>query len=143
MTNPRAEELDRTIRRATVASIAIGIVLSPIPLADELVFLPASGAFAAKIARMHDLQLTEVPWGPIARTALSGLAARAAINVTVSYIPFVAAAANAASAAALTQFFGRYVALACENTAAGKETLPLGWRDIVATLRPGKAAAAT
>jgi uncharacterized protein (DUF697 family) len=141
MTTPR-EDIDRTIRRATIASVAIGVILSPIPLADELVFLPGAGVFAAKIARAHGLQLVDVPWRPIALTALAGLGARAAVNVTVSYIPFVAAAANAASAAALTRFFGGYVDVACQNTAQGRETKPLGWRDIVESIRP-KATAAT
>ena len=138
----RRETIDRTIRRATMASVAIGVVLSPIPLADELVFLPGSGVLAAKIARAHGLQLVDVPWRPIALTALAGLGARAAVNVTVSYIPFVAAAANAASAAALTRFFGRYVDTACENAAQGRETQALGWRDIVDSLRPKAPAAA-
>jgi len=143
MTMSREEEIERTIRRATIASIAIGIVLSPIPLADELVFLPGSGVLTARIARAHGLALKAVPWRPIALTALAGLGARAAINVTVSYIPFVAAAANAASAATLTRFFGRYVDTACENAAHGRETHALGWKDIVDTIRPAKASPTT
>jgi hypothetical protein len=63
--------------------------------------------------------------------------------VTVSYIPFVAAAANAASAAALTRFFGRYVDTACENAAQGRETEALGWKEIVETIRPAKPTAPT
>ncbi|MEO6420934.1 MAG: hypothetical protein ABIP39_16090 [Polyangiaceae bacterium] len=95
----------------------IGVVLSPIPLADELALLPVYGLMTSRIGTHHGLERSEVPWRPIALTAFAGLAARAAINLTVSFIPGVAAVANAASAAALTELFGRYVDTACQNPA--------------------------
>jgi len=130
------DRLARTMRRATVAAAACGVVLSPIPLADELVLLPAYGLLTATIARSRRLPLRDVPWRPIALTALAGLGARAAVNLTVAYIPVVAAAANAASAAALTGFFGRYVDAACAGAGEGRSTEALGWKEIAEALRP-------
>jgi hypothetical protein len=52
------------------------------------------------------------------------LLARATVNFGVSYVPFVAAAANAATAAALTGAFGAYADRACAHPAeAHAETL--------------------
>jgi uncharacterized protein (DUF697 family) len=126
----------RAIRSASIAAAALGVVLSPIPLADELVLLPVYGMLTASIARSRGVGLHAVPWRPIALTALAGLGARAALNLTVSYIPFVAAAANAASGVALTRFLGHYVDAACETARKGGETAPLGLRDFAEALRP-------
>jgi len=128
-------EVERIVRRATYASVVLGVVLSPIPLADEIVLLPAYGVLAAKIGRANGVALSDMPWRPIALTALTGLGARAAVNVTVSYIPFVAAAANAASAVILTRIFGGYVDRVCRDP---KTATPLGVRDFAAAMQPRK-----
>jgi uncharacterized protein (DUF697 family) len=135
-TAERATKVARVIRRASIGAAAFGVILSPIPLADELVLLPAYAVLSARIARARGLELRAIPWRPIGLTALAGLGVRAAVNLTVSYIPFVAAAANAASAVALTQFFGRYVDAACQGALEGHVTHPLGWRKIVESIRP-------
>jgi uncharacterized protein (DUF697 family) len=120
------------VKRNTVASAVIGAVLSPIPLIDEVVLIPFYLLMAKKIAGKHELGRGQVPWKPIARTTFNGLFARAAVNVTVSYIPGVAAAANAASAAALTALLGNYVDDACKDPAAAQ---PIGVKAIVAVLK--------
>jgi uncharacterized protein (DUF697 family) len=125
----------RAIRSASITAAALGVVLSPIPLADEIALLPVYGVLTARIARSRGVELRAVPWKPIALTAIAGLGARAAVNLTVSYIPFVAAAANAVSGVALTRFFGRYVDAACETARSGGETTPLGVKDIAESLR--------
>jgi hypothetical protein len=129
------EAVARAIRGASITAAALGVVLSPIPLADEIALLPVYGVLTARIARARRLELRAVPWRPIALTAVAGLGARAAINLTVSYIPVVAAAANAVSGMALTQFFGRYVDAACATAQSGGDTAPLGVKDIADTLR--------
>ena len=125
-------DIARIIRRTTYATVVLGVVLSPIPLADEILLLPAYGLLTLRIANAHRLSAANIPWRPIARTALAGLGARAAVNITVSYIPFVAAAANAASAAALTQIFGRYVDEACRDP---KSARPVTARELLQALR--------
>jgi len=131
----RKIELARLLRRASFTAGALGVVLSPIPLADELVLVPIYGVLTARIARSRGITMSAVPWRPIALTAFAGLAARAAVNLTVSYIPGVAAVANAASAVALTRFFGRYVDEACETASQGGETKPMGVKDFAEALR--------
>jgi uncharacterized protein (DUF697 family) len=128
-------EVARDIRRAAIAAAALGVVLSPIPLADEIVLLPAYGLLTAKIAASRRMRLRAVPWRPIALTALAGLGARAAVNVAVSYVPLLAAAANAVTAAALTTVLGRYVDSACEDAAQGRAVDALGCREIADALR--------
>jgi uncharacterized protein (DUF697 family) len=111
---PLRPEVSRIINRTSLATIAIAAVLSPIPLADELVFVPVYGIMAMRIAKRHSLATKDIPWKPIFASTLAALGARAAVNVTVSYIPGVAAVANAISAAAITQLLGAYVDAACD-----------------------------
>ena len=129
--------VDRLIRRASILSAALGVVLSPIPLADELLLLPVYGVMTARIARQRGLTAGGIPWRPVMATAAAGLAARAAVNVTVSYIPGVAAFANAVSAVALTQFFGRYVDGACKDPTAARA---FSMKEILESLRKKPAA---
>jgi hypothetical protein len=51
---------------------------------------------------------------------MAGLGARAVINLSVSFIPGVAAVANAASAALLTELVGAYVDSACDDPEAAR-----------------------
>ena len=116
--------VQRIIDRSSCAAAGLGVVLSPLPFADEVLLLPLLGGMAFGIGRAHGRGWSELPWRAIARTAVAGLVARAAVNLAVSYIPFVAAAANAASAAALTGAFGAYADRACRDPAhARAETL--------------------
>jgi uncharacterized protein (DUF697 family) len=130
--SPRVERL---IRRTSIATGALGVILSPIPLADELLLLPIYAVMSSRIGKDHSLDVRAMPWKPICATAIAGLGARAAVNVTVSYIPGVAAAANAVTAVALTQFFGRYVDEACANP---KGARALGVQDVIERIRPRK-----
>jgi uncharacterized protein (DUF697 family) len=110
----------RVVRRTSFVAGALAVVLSPIPLADELALLPVYGVMASRIGKIHGLRARDLPWRPIATTTIAALAARAAINVTVSYIPGVAAVANAVSALTLTQLLGRYVDDACADPASAQ-----------------------
>src|SRR4051794_13917804 len=95
---PPGADVSRIINRTSLVTMALAALLSPIPLADELAFIPVYGVMASRIGKRHGLAARDVPWKPIVGTALAALGARAAINVTVSYIPGVAAIANAISA---------------------------------------------
>lgn len=103
------------IHRYGLAAAAVAAVLSPVPLADEALFLPGMGLLAARIGRAHGLGWRHLPWGPIGLTAATGLVARATLNLTTSLIPGVAAVVNAASALALTELFGDYVDGVCAH----------------------------
>ena len=98
----------RAIRAATFASAGAAAILSPLPLADEVLLAAVYAALALVLARIHEVPAAEVPWAALAATTLKGLAARGAATVTVALVPGVAAVANAASAAALTELIGRY-----------------------------------
>src|SRR5580658_1697252 len=126
------QKVKRTIRNTSIFSAALGVVLSPIPLVDELLLLPTYGVMTTRIAKHRGLTRAAIPWKPVMATAVAGLAARAAVNVTVSYIPGVAAVANAVSAVALTQFFGRYVDAACCDPTSARA---FSMKEILATLR--------
>ncbi len=116
--------VQRIVDQSSVAAAVMGVALSPIPLADEALLLPLLGSMAVRIGRVHGLGWKRLPWKAMTGTAVGGLAARAAVNLGVAYIPFVAAAANAASAAALTGAFGAYADRACNDPAqAHSETL--------------------
>ena len=119
--NPRVQ---RIVDRSSVVAAGLGVVLSPFPFADEALLLPVLGAMTIRIGRVHGLGWRELPWKAIAKTALGGLAVRATLNLGVSYIPLVAAAANAATAVMLTGAFGAYADRTSERPAAAhSETL--------------------
>jgi uncharacterized protein (DUF697 family) len=116
--------VQRIVDQSSVVAAGLGVVLSPFPLADEAIMLPLLGTMTVRIGRAHGLGWRELPWKAIAKTALGGLLARATLNLGVSYIPLVAAATNAASAAALTGAFGAYADRTCDHPAqAHSETL--------------------
>jgi uncharacterized protein (DUF697 family) len=112
-------QVKRIVLQTTVASAALGVILSPIPLADELLLVPIYAVMTARIGRARGVPLLDVPWRPIGGATLAGLAARAAANVGFAFIPGVAAVANALSAAALTGLLGAYADTACQKGAAG------------------------
>ena len=120
-------EVRNVVRATSVVSVVLGVALSPIPLADELMLLPVYGAMAAFIGRTHGLGWRRVPWRPIAVATVAGLSARAALNVGFAFIPGVAAAANAVSAAVLTRVLGGYVDQAC---ASPETATPLSIREL-------------
>ena len=113
-------ELKSTVRRTSFVAAGLGAVLSPIPLIDELALFPLYGWLASRAGSAHGLSFAQIPWRPAARTAFNGLVARAGLNLAVSYIPGVAAVANAASAALLTELFGDWLDRACENPQSAK-----------------------
>jgi len=132
-------EVKTSVRRTSIVAAGLGAILSPIPLIDELVLFPLYGNLALRVGRAHGLDFAQVPWRPAARTAFNGLVARAGLNLAVSYIPGVAAVANAASAAILTELFGEWLDGACERPAEAKPwgirevanmlTVKIGWKE--------------
>ena len=113
-------ETKKTVHRTSLAAAVIAAILSPIPLADEIVFVPVYGVLTLRIARAHGLARRDVPWRPILRTAIAGLTARAGANIAVAYIPGVAAVANAVTAVALTELLGQYIDKACAAPASAE-----------------------
>lgn len=125
-------EIAKAVHRTAIGSAVLGAILSPIPLVDELVLFPVYGWLTARIGSAHGLAYAAVPWKPVLRTAFNGLLARAGLNLAVSYIPGVAAVANAATAGLLTELFGQYADEACADPAAAKA---VGVREITDLLR--------
>ena len=108
MSDEATKKVQGVIWKTTIASAALGVVLSPIPLADELLLVPIYGVMTARIGKARGKGITAVPWRPIGTAIVAGLAARAAANVGFAFVPGVAAVANAISAAALTKLLGEY-----------------------------------
>ena len=52
---PTRSKVRGVIRGTRLVSLGLGVVLSPIPFADELVLLPVYGAMTAAIARAQEL----------------------------------------------------------------------------------------
>ena len=129
------KEVSSVIHKTSTAAAAVAAVLSPIPLADELILFPMYTWLSRRIARAHNLDMRIVPWKPISFTAINGLVARAGLNLAVSFVPGVAAVANAASAVMLTEFFGRYVNGVCESPGTAKTMVV---KEIIDLLRRSK-----
>jgi uncharacterized protein (DUF697 family) len=126
------DAVQRLVARTSFLTGAIAVVLSPVPLADEIAFLPVFGVMATRIAKTHGLGMKDVPWRPIAATTVAALAARATVNVAVSYIPGVAAVANAVSAVTITRMLGSYVDEACGEPRAARA---LTFKDIAERMK--------
>ena len=126
------EGIRRLITRTSVLTGALAVVLSPVPLADELVFLPVFGVLALRVGKVHGLSQKDMPWRPMVATTIAALAARATVNVAVSFIPGVAAVANAVSAVTVTRMLGQYFDGAC---AAPADARPLSVREIAASMK--------
>jgi uncharacterized protein (DUF697 family) len=118
MSDEATRQVKSVILQTTVVSAALGVILSPIPLADELILVPLYGVMTVRIGRARGVGVMDVPWRPIGTAILGGLAARAAANVGFAFFPGVAAVANAVSAVALTKFLGDYADTACQRGAA-------------------------
>ncbi len=107
----------RTVNTTRWLSAGLAAILSPIPLLDDLVLAPVYGAMAIRIGRTHHLSIGEMPWKQAGPMIVAGLVGRAAANLTVSYIPGVAAVANAMTAIILTDFLAPRINDACEAAA--------------------------
>ncbi len=121
-----------TIRMTGLTATGLGVVLSPIPLADELVLVPVYAGMATAIGRAHGLGPAQVPWRKVGAAIAGGLGARAVANLAFAFVPGVAAVANAVSAAVLTELVGRYVDGACREAAAPAREEPAAVAETVA-----------
>jgi uncharacterized protein (DUF697 family) len=111
-------DVKRTVRNTCIFSASIAVVLSPIPLADEIVFFPLYGLMARQIGKHHSIAARSLPWKSIMTTVGGALAARAVVNLSVAALPGVSAAANATSAVFLTTLLGNYMDAICTDPTA-------------------------
>jgi uncharacterized protein (DUF697 family) len=126
---PRA---NRYVRATSVGAAGVAAILSPIPLADEVVLLPALVGLGASIGRERGLGLRALPWRVLTTAAVAGLASRAAVNLAVAYLPGVAAVTNAATAFALTRFYAAWADAACADP---QHARPPRFEELVSALR--------
>ncbi len=122
----------KLVHRTSFVTAGVGVVLSPIPLLDELVLFPVYTVLSARIAKRHNLKWKQIPWRPIMRSTTAGLVARGLVNVTVALLPGVSAVGSAATAAALTEILGDYVDTACREPETAKT---LAVKDVIDLLK--------
>jgi uncharacterized protein (DUF697 family) len=106
---------DRVVRATEIGAAAVAAILSPIPLADELILAPALLGVAAVVGHDRGRPLASLPWRVLTKTAICGLIARAAFNLASASVPGVAAVANAVTAFALTRAYAEWVDAACSD----------------------------
>lgn len=109
------DAVSRAIRRASVASAGISVVLSPIPLADEIALVPVYAWLTMRVARARRKAARDVPWPSLAKVAVAGLFVRGAIDATVATVPGLSALVNATTAVGLTHVYGACVDDACAH----------------------------
>jgi len=127
--------VDRIVLQTTVTAGVLGVGLSPVPLADEILLVPIYAVMTARIGRARGVDLRAIPWRPVGAAILAGLAARAAANVSFALIPGVAAVANCVSAVALTKLLGGYVDSAVQDP---NTPLPNPFRKAGRDVEPGR-----
>ena len=106
------------IRTTGLTSAFLGVVLSPIPFADEILLVPVYGGMTLAIGWAHGLSVGAIPWRAVVNAGAVGLAVRAAGNLAFAFVPGVAAVSNALSAAVLTEVLGRRVDGLCAQAAS-------------------------
>jgi uncharacterized protein (DUF697 family) len=140
------DRVRKLVARTSYVTGTLAVVLSPVPLADEIAFLPVFGVMTARIANTYGLALKDIPWRPIAATTVAALAARATVNVAVSYIPGVAAVANAVSAVTVTRMLGKYIEATCAEPGGARamsfKEVAQHLKDTLPSVLRGKAGAA-
>jgi uncharacterized protein (DUF697 family) len=133
------------VHRTSMVTGGIGVVLSPLPLVDELVLFPVYAVFSSRIAKRHGLAWKQVPWRPILKSTAAGLVARAVVNLTVAFVPGVSTVGTAATAVALTEILGEYVDETCRAPEGAKPLTVKGvvemLKRVVIKKKPGAAAA--
>jgi uncharacterized protein (DUF697 family) len=125
---PRARDV---VKGAGLGTAVVAAILSPIPLADELVLLPALLWVGAAVGRDRGLALGDLPWRAFTTTALVGLGARAGLNLAVSFLPGVAAVANAVSAFALTWAYAHWADAACADPEHARAPTPQSFAELL------------
>ncbi|HVJ93635.1 MAG TPA: hypothetical protein VM580_27725 [Labilithrix sp.] len=133
MTTDEADALAvaHAVGSASVAAAGLAVVLSPIPLADEVVLPPVYAWLTVRVARARGRRVRDLPWRPLAKLAFVGLGVRAALNAPLAGVPGVAAGMNAATAVALTYVYGACVDYVCRVPT----TTELGLESIFIALR--------
>ena len=126
----------RTIRRASVAAVGISVVLSPVPLVDEVVLSAMYTWVTVRIAHAHGRTARELPWRPLAKTLLVGLVVRGVIDAPVGPILGLTTVVNATTAVALTRIYGACVEYACTRP---PEATAFRLRDVLAAIRERRA----
>jgi uncharacterized protein (DUF697 family) len=124
--------IKRPVHGTAITLGVVGALLSPIPLVDELIIMPTYIGLIYPVGRAHGLKVWQMPWRASARTALNGVAARAAVNLAFLSLPGFAAVANSLSAFALTELYGKFLNDACANP---KEAKAIGPTAIAKALR--------
>jgi len=122
----------RIVRSTQIGAAAVAAVLSPVPLADEFVIAPALLGMAAAYGREHGLPVRALPWRALTKTAMTGLVARAAVNLMTSYVPGVAAIVNAITAFALTGTYAEWLDRACTDPSHAQ---PPSYGDLLRALK--------
>ena len=103
-----------TTRHATVAAV-MSFLLQPIPAADELVVVPIHYWFVGRVARARGVGLRKAPWRAATKIIWGGAGVRLVANFSLGLIPVAGALSNAVTAAALTEYLGRYLDVAFDN----------------------------
>jgi uncharacterized protein (DUF697 family) len=108
-----SDDVRALVHKNSIAAATIGVVLSPIPLLDEIVLVPLIARMTRRIAKLH--AVAKVPWGPVLKSTAVGLVARGLVVIPFIPVPGVSTAVDAASAAALTEILGEYVDTVCRD----------------------------
>jgi uncharacterized protein (DUF697 family) len=100
-------EAEKVVHTTSLIAALTAALLSPIPFADEVALPPIWALMALKLARLSERRA--LTFKELLRVAGPVLAARAVGNLATSWIPGVAAAVNAVTAAAATNHVGHCV----------------------------------
>jgi len=113
------DRAQRLTHRFTAGVAAVGFVVEPIPLLDEMLMIPMQYVLAGSIARARGEKLSSVPWARASLIIWGGVGLRSVSELLFSLVPVVGPASNAALALVTTEVLGHYVDGALARKKAG------------------------
>jgi hypothetical protein len=102
-------EMRRLTRKYSIISAVTTLVTHPVPAMDELMVIPIHYYFSAKVARMRNVKLRELPWSQVHKIVLGGAVVRFGTDLAFGFVPVAGAFAHALTAKVLTDVLGEYL----------------------------------
>lgn len=99
----------RLTRKYSIISAVTSIVTHPVPAVDELFVIPIHYYFSAKVARVRNVRLRDLPWTQVHKIVLGGAVVRFGTDLAFGLVPVAGALTHALTAKVLTDVLGEYL----------------------------------
>ncbi len=110
MTSAQRAKCHAVIHAASASAAAIGAGLAQLPCSDNVVLVPLQTAMTVSLGKIFGIRLSHSAAEAVVYTGLSTVIGRGLSQVLVGWFPGVGNVINAATAAAVTETLGWFIA---------------------------------